>query len=322
MNRGVATALALCALVAGVWAVLHVGWYRARADHRLRRLPDATATRSRARAVPYRDFTARVPARRAAGVRRAVAGYEALRLPTACSSVLMLRSAYVGALVLGVAGDRPAAAAAVARRRSRRSRSARSCSSRFDFWPAALARARARGASAATVRRSARPARHGVRARSSGRPRSLPLFVVWLVAQRGLARGRSAGLRRRGRVAPRGSCRSSSCSRAASGTASTRSSRGRCSSRASASAVLIAVHHVAGTTLHVTGGFGSQNVTGPGAHAAAARDDDRRACSRSSRSGCCFARGRCDARARSLASQRRRRLPPCSRSARCSRRSS
>ncbi len=33
------------------------------------------------------------------------------------------------------------------------------------------------------------------------------------------------------------------------------------------SAVLIAVHHVAGTTLHVTGSFGSQNVTGPGAHA-------------------------------------------------------
>jgi Glycosyltransferase family 87 len=34
------------------------------------------------------------------------------------------------------------------------------------------------------------------------------------------------------------------------------------------SAILIAVHHVAGTTLHVTGSFGSQNVTGPGAHAA------------------------------------------------------
>src|SRR3984893_4170404 len=33
------------------------------------------------------------------------------------------------------------------------------------------------------------------------------------------------------------------------------------------SAVLIAVHHFAGTTLHVTGSFGSQNVTGPGAHA-------------------------------------------------------
>ena len=33
------------------------------------------------------------------------------------------------------------------------------------------------------------------------------------------------------------------------------------------SAVLIAVHRVAGTTLHVTGSFGSQNVTGPGAHA-------------------------------------------------------
>lgn len=32
------------------------------------------------------------------------------------------------------------------------------------------------------------------------------------------------------------------------------------------SAILIAVHHVAGTTLHVTGSFGSQNVTGPGAH--------------------------------------------------------
>jgi hypothetical protein len=33
-------------------------------------------------------------------------------------------------------------------------------------------------------------------------------------------------------------------------------------------AVLIAVHHFAGTTLHVTSSFGSQNVTGPGAHAA------------------------------------------------------
>ncbi len=36
-----------------------------------------------------------------------------------------------------------------------------------------------------------------------------------------------------------------------------------------ASAVLLAVHHAAGTTLHVTTSFGSQNVTGPGAHAAA-----------------------------------------------------
>jgi hypothetical protein len=34
-------------------------------------------------------------------------------------------------------------------------------------------------------------------------------------------------------------------------------------------AVLIAVHHVAGTTLHLTTSFGSQNLTGPGAHAAA-----------------------------------------------------
>jgi hypothetical protein len=33
------------------------------------------------------------------------------------------------------------------------------------------------------------------------------------------------------------------------------------------SAILIAVHHIAGTTLHVSGSFGSQNVTGPGAHA-------------------------------------------------------
>jgi hypothetical protein len=33
------------------------------------------------------------------------------------------------------------------------------------------------------------------------------------------------------------------------------------------SAVLIAVHHVAGTTLHVTGSFGSQNLTGPGTNA-------------------------------------------------------
>jgi uncharacterized membrane protein len=35
------------------------------------------------------------------------------------------------------------------------------------------------------------------------------------------------------------------------------------------SAVLIAVHHATGTTLHVTTSFGSQNLTGPGAHAAA-----------------------------------------------------
>jgi hypothetical protein len=33
--------------------------------------------------------------------------------------------------------------------------------------------------------------------------------------------------------------------------------------------VLIAAHEVAGTTLHVTDSFGSQNLTGPGTHAAA-----------------------------------------------------
>ena len=35
------------------------------------------------------------------------------------------------------------------------------------------------------------------------------------------------------------------------------------------SAVLLAVHHAAGTTLHLTTSFGSQNLTGPGTHAAA-----------------------------------------------------
>jgi uncharacterized membrane protein len=36
-----------------------------------------------------------------------------------------------------------------------------------------------------------------------------------------------------------------------------------------AGSVLIAVHHIAGTTLHSTSSFGSQNLTGPGTHAAA-----------------------------------------------------
>ena len=35
------------------------------------------------------------------------------------------------------------------------------------------------------------------------------------------------------------------------------------------SAILIAVHHIAGTTLNVATSYGSQNVTGPGAHATA-----------------------------------------------------
>jgi uncharacterized membrane protein len=36
-----------------------------------------------------------------------------------------------------------------------------------------------------------------------------------------------------------------------------------------AGSVLIAAHHIAGTTLHSTSSFGSQNLTGPGTHAAA-----------------------------------------------------
>ena len=75
------------------------------------------------------------------------------------------------------------------------------------------------------------------------------------------------------------------------------------------SAVLIAVHRAAGTTLHVTTSFGSQNVTGPGDACCRSRDDRRRSARARRRLGALRARA-CDRCAARRPQRRGRRSAP------------
>jgi hypothetical protein len=136
---------------------------------------------------------------------------------------------------------------------------------RFDFWPPALAifalaaLLHDRPVPAAVLLGSAIGAKLWPAA-------ILPLFVVWLVKTRGprMAAAWSGGVAAAlaaiflpfAVVAPGGVGHSfhSQIARPLQ-------------LESLGSATLIAVHRVAGTTLHVTGSFGSQNLTGPGAHA-------------------------------------------------------
>jgi len=257
----VTRAVLVLALVACAWGVLHVGWYARDqiVDYGVyQRYGDAVA---HDHAVPYRDFAVEYPPA-ALPVFVVPAWYEGFGYRTAFKGLMAicLAAAALGALAVG--GLRAGVLTAVAPLAL-----GSVVVSRFDLWPAALTVL----ALAALLRggRTTSAVLLGTAFAAKLWPALLvPLLFVWLFRRI----GRGAALKWLLLVA---------------GTAATwflpfvaLSPGGVAHSfhaqlarplqlESLGSAVLIAAHHVAGTSLHVVGSFGSQNVVGPGADAAA-----------------------------------------------------
>ena len=260
MSRAAPAALAFL-LVAAVWGVMHVGWYAHGqiTDYgEYQMYGDNVVHYDK---VPYKDFAVEYPpaALPAFVVPALLERYDYRKV----FQVLMFLCD-VG-LVLGVgaiAGWRAAALAALA------SLALGSVLlSRFDLWPAALAVL----AVAALVRN-----RLGISALLFGTAFAaklwpavlLPVVLIWLVRTHGL---RAAVAWTAGAAAtavawflpfavlsPGGVAHSFHVQLARP-----------LQVESLGASVLLAVHQVAGTALHLTSSYGSQNVTGPGAHALA-----------------------------------------------------
>jgi Glycosyltransferase family 87 len=259
VSRGFATGIVLCALVAGVWGLLHVGWYPHRqiVDYGVYQTYGDDIVHGHH--VPYRDFH--------------------LEYPPAALPIFALPSVFTGydyrsvfqylmllcdmGLVLGVAaiaGFWPGVAAALAPLAL-----GSVVISRFDFWPAALA------VLAVTFLLRRGPYLSAVLLGTAFAaklwPAALvPLIVVWLVRtqdMRAAARWLGATVATAAAwflpfvvLSPGGVGHSfhAQLSRPLQ-------------IESLGGAILIAVHHATGSSLSVVNGFGSQNLAGTGVHA-------------------------------------------------------
>jgi len=254
-------ALVAVALVAAVWGGLHVGWYPHRqiVDYGVYQFyGDAVVSHH---AVPYRDFQLEYPP----------AALPMFVIPSLTVSseykhvFQLLMAVCLTAAVLGVLSIRGLRASAVAALAPLALGSV--IVSRFDLWPAALAVLAL--ATALRGRRAASAVLIGTAFAAKLWPILLvPLLAVWIA--------RSAG----GRAALRWLVLATATAAAWFLPFVALSPGGVAHSfhaqlarplqlESLGGAVLIASHHLAGTTLHVQDSFGSQNLTGPGAHAAA-----------------------------------------------------
>ena len=260
MKRAASTALGAVVLVAAVWGVLHLGWYSSVqiVDYGVYQ-HYATAIVDQ-HAVPYRDFELEYPP----GALPVFAAPELLHSDyRKVFQVLMALCAV--ATVCGVAaigGRRAAAIAAVAPLAL-----GSVVLSRFDFWPAALAV----WGIAALLR--SRPLLSGVLLGTAFAaklwPAALvPLALVWLLRNRDVRTAAAFGAAAVATaaawflpfvaIAPGG----------VGGSFHEQFAR-PLQLESLGGALLIAFHKTAGSTLHMVGSYGSQNLTGPGAHAAA-----------------------------------------------------
>ena len=256
MSRGFATGIVLCALVAGVWGLLHTAWYPHRqiVDYGVYQTYGDDIVDGHQ--VPYKDFQLE---------------YPPAALPVFIAPALSERFDYRSvfqylmfacdvALVLGVAaiaGFWPAIAAALAPLAL-----GSVVLSRFDFWPASLAVL----AVAFLLRR--RPYRSAVFLGTAFAAKLwpavlAPVMVIWLartVDLRSAARWLLTALATAGAwflpfvvLSPGGIGHSfhAQFSRPLQ-------------IESLGGSLLIAVHHATGSTLHMVNGFGSQNLSGSG----------------------------------------------------------
>ena len=258
MTRAVSAAFAV-ALVALVWVLLHLGWYRHGqiVDYGVyQRYGDLVAHHHD---VPYRDFRPEYPPA-ALPVFIVPTWLESLgyrnvfqALTAACDAALVL-------CVLAVGGRRAAALAAIAPLAL-----GSVVLSRFDLWPAALAA----GALAALLRRH--PALSGVLLATAFAAKLwpavlAPLVLVWLwrnAGRRSLMRWLAAAASTVAAwfvpflvLAPSGVLHSFHQQFARP-----------LQVESLGASVLVAAHRVFGTHLHTVVSFGSENVAGSGVHA-------------------------------------------------------
>jgi uncharacterized membrane protein len=256
-----ATAVAAAALVVVVWIVLHLGWYAHDqiVDYGVyQHYGDSIVKRGDA---PYLDFQMEYPPA-ALPVFIVPSWLDRLNFQHVFQTLMALCDIVIVLCVLRLAGKRAAVVAAIAPLLL-----GSVVVSRFDMWPAALASV---ALLLAVERRLTISAIFmGTAFAAKLWPAVLvPVLAIWL-------------LRRDGRRAAAEWLLTSVAAAAAwfvpfavvapGGVAhSFHEQFARPLQLESlGSAILVAVHHVAGTSVHVVGSFGSQNLAGPGTHAAA-----------------------------------------------------
>jgi hypothetical protein len=260
MRRGTSTTLLAAVLVGAVWALLHVGWYAhgQLTDYGVyKKYGDKIVN---THAVPYRDFQLEYPpaALPVFVVPALLEHYDYDRVFQALMALCDVSAVIAVALV---AGRRAAVLAAVAPLVL-----GSVVISRFDLWPTALA---ALGIAALLRGRSTSSALLlGTAFAAKLRPAVLaPLVVVWLARTRG---PRAAARWSAAAVATAAAWFLPFVALSPAGVGHTFHAQFArpLQLESLAGSVLIAAHHIAGTTLHSTSSFGSQNLTGPGTHAA------------------------------------------------------
>jgi hypothetical protein len=261
MRRGTSTTLLAVMLVGAVWALLHVGWYAhgQLTDYGVYKQYGDKIVKTHA--VPYRDFRLEYPpaALPVFVVPALLEHYDYDRVFQALMALCDVSAVIAVALV---AGRRAAVLAAVAPLAL-----GSVVISRFDLWPTALA---ALGIAALLRGRSTTSALLlGTAFAAKLWPAVLaPLVVVWLARTRG---PRAAARWSAAAVATAAAWFLPFVALSPAGVGHTFHAQFArpLQLESLAGSVLIAAHHIAGTTLHSTSSFGSQNLTGPATHAAA-----------------------------------------------------
>jgi uncharacterized membrane protein len=258
--RTATTVLAAVALVAGVWGILHVGWY-GRGQIVDYGVYQHYGDSMRAGAVPYRDFKLEYPPGALpvfvipSWLERFNYQYMFQLLMAICLVVVVLSvlriAGWEAALLAGLA---PLALGSVTL-------------SRFDLWPAALTAAAL--AMLVSERFAAAAVLLGTAFAAKLWPAVLvPFVIVWLVRNHGprLAARWSTGLVA---VAAAWFLPFTVLSPAGVGHAFHEQLGRPVQLESLAGAVLIAIHDLFGTPIHRIDSFGSQNLDGWGTHAAA-----------------------------------------------------
>jgi glycosyl transferase family 87 len=261
MRRAGGTVLLPVVVVAAVWGVMQTGWYPHHQITDYGVYADYGDGIVHGHAVPYRDFRPEYPPA-ALPVFIVPALLERFDYDRVFQVLMALCDMGAVAAVALLAGRRAAVIAAVAPLAL-----GSVVLSRFDFWPAALA---ALGLAALVRGRSTTSALLvGTAFAAKLWPVVLaPLAVVWLARTRGVRAAAQWSLAAVATAAawflpfvalsPAGVGRSFHTQLARP-----------LQLESLAGSVLIAVHNLAGTTLHLTSSYGSQNLTGTGTHAAA-----------------------------------------------------
>lgn len=260
MTRAVATAAVLVALVGGVWGVLQVGWYTHGqiVDYGVYETYGGDIAHSHK--VPYRDFRLEYPPAALPVFVVPTLLKQVGRYTTIFQIVMFVCNAALVLAVAAIAGFWRAVVAALAPLAL-----GSVVVSRFDMWPAALAVV----ALAFLLRE--RPYLSaiflGTAFASKLWPAALvPVIVVWLL-RRGDARRALGWLLAAVATAAAWFLPFVALSPSGVGHSFYAQLARPLQLESLGGAVLLAAHHVGGTSLRMVAGFGSQNVAGSGVHA-------------------------------------------------------